>query len=91
MLTPPRRSILPATDHGEVQMESFANVLVGLMVAGFGILGLFLVAGAADSEMFIFGLGLAVFAVAFNFGQVKRHFDKRDAAHGAARGRTTHV
>ncbi|MFL5282962.1 MAG: hypothetical protein ACJ8AW_18710 [Rhodopila sp.] len=71
-------------------MESFANVLVGLMVAGFGILGLFLVAGAADNEMFIFGLGLAVFAVAFNFGQVKRHFDKRDATHGAAR-ETTHV
>jgi len=71
-------------------MESFANVLVGLMVAGFGIAGLFLVAGAADSEMFLFGLGSAVFAVAFNFGQVKRHFDKRDAAHGAAQG-TTHV
>jgi hypothetical protein len=90
MLMAPRRSNLPATDHGEVQMESFANVLVGLMVTGFGIVGLFLVAGAADSEMFIFGLGLAVFAVAFNFGQVKRHFDKRDAARGAARD-ATHV
>ena len=71
-------------------MESFANVLVGLMVTGFGIAGLFLVAGAADSEMFVFGLGLAVFAVAFNFGQVKRHFDKRDATRGAARD-ATHV
>jgi hypothetical protein len=82
---------LAAVDHGEVQMDSvFGSLLVGLMVAGFGVIGLFLVAGAADSEMFVFGLGLAVFAIAFDFSLVKRHFDKKDAARGTAR-EATHV
>ncbi len=71
-------------------MESFSSVVVGAMVAAFGIVGLFLVAGAADSEMFVFGISLAVFAVAFNFNLISRHYNELDKARAAAR-ETTHV
>ena len=38
-------------------MESnVSDLVVGLMMAVFGLIGLFLVAGAADVEMYIFGL-----------------------------------
>jgi hypothetical protein len=61
-----------------------SDVLVGLLVAVLGVVGLFLAAGALDDEIFIFGLGLAAFAVVFDLGLVKAHFDRRDAAKGAA-------
>ena len=61
-------------------MESnVGDLIVGLMMAVFGLIGLFLVAGAADAEMYIFGLALCVFAVVFDFGLIKRHFDLRDS------------
>jgi hypothetical protein len=76
---------------GEVQMENdVSDLIVGLMMAVFGLLGLFLVAGAADAEMYIFGLALCAFAVLFDFGLIKRHFDRRDLARAAAQ-ETTHV
>jgi hypothetical protein len=71
-------------------MESVSSVLVGTMVAGFGVVGLFLVAGAADGEMFLFGLSLAGFAVAFNFNLIRRHYNKVDTVRAAAR-EGTHV
>jgi hypothetical protein len=70
----------------EVQMESnVSDLVVGLMMAVFGVIGLFLVAGAADSEMNIFGLALSAFAVCFDLGLIRRHFDQRDAVLAAAR------
>ncbi len=33
-----------------------SDLIVGLMMAVFGLIGLFLVAGAADVEMYVFGL-----------------------------------
>jgi len=72
-------------------MESDSgSLIVGSMVAVFGLVGLFLVAGAADNEMYIFGFSLAAFAVCFDFGLLKRHFDRQDAARAAAR-EFTHV
>ncbi len=72
-------------------MESnVSDIVVGLMMAVFGIVGLLLVAGAADSEMYIFGLSLAGFAVCFDFGLIKRRFDQSDAVLAAAR-ELTHV
>jgi F0F1-type ATP synthase assembly protein I len=71
-------------------MESVSSLLVGAMVAGFGVVGLFLVAGAADSEMFLFGLSLAGFAVAFDFNLIRRHYNKHDSARAAKR-EATHV
>jgi hypothetical protein len=67
-------------------MESnVSDLIVGLMMAAFGLIGLFLVAGAADAEMNVFGLALCGFAVLFNFGLIKRHYDRRDLALAAVR------
>jgi hypothetical protein len=67
-------------------MESnVSDLIVGLMMAMFGIIGLFLVSGAADNEMYIFGIALTGFAVCFDFGLLRRHFDRRDAIEAAAR------
>jgi len=61
-------------------MESnVSDLIVGLMMAVFGLIGLLLVSGAADAEMYIFGLGLTGFAVLFDFGLIKRYYDRRDA------------
>ena len=67
-------------------MESNAGaVIVGAMMAVFGFIGLFLVAGAADDEMYVFGLALGGFAVCFEFGLMRRHFDRRTQVRAAAR------
>jgi uncharacterized membrane protein HdeD (DUF308 family) len=72
-----------------VEMESnesnVSDLVVGLMMAVFGLVGLFLVAGAADNEMYVFGIALCVFAVFFNAGLIRRHFDRRDALLAAVR------
>jgi len=60
------------------------DIVVGLMVAALGLLGLFLAAGAWDGEMYLFGLVLAGFAVVFDFGLLRRHYDRVDAARGGA-------
>jgi hypothetical protein len=78
------RNVLRA-DQEKVQMDSnVSDLVVGLMMAVFGLIGLFLVAGAADSEMYVFGVALSGFAVCFEFGLVRRHFDRLDAARAAA-------
>ncbi|HEX2943616.1 MAG TPA: hypothetical protein VHO91_21350 [Rhodopila sp.] len=64
--------------------NNLSNLIVGLMMAAFGLLGLFLVARAADVEMYIFGLSLTAFAVIFDFGLIKRHYDERDRLRVAA-------
>jgi hypothetical protein len=62
-------------------MDSHASdLVVGVMMAAFGLIGLFLAAGAADAEMSVFGLSLAGFAVCFIFGQIKHHYDTLDHA-----------
>ncbi len=66
-------------------MESnIGGLIVGLMMGLFGLIGLFLVAGAMDPEMYVFGLALTGFAVVFDFGLIKCHFDRQDAALAAA-------
>jgi hypothetical protein len=71
---------------GEVQMEiDVGDLIVGLMMGLFGLIGLFLVAGATDSAMYVFGLSLTGFAMVFDFGLIKRHFDRQDAAASALR------
>jgi hypothetical protein len=70
-------------------MESnVSDIVVGLMVAVFGLIGLFLVAGAADAEMYVFGLALSAFAVCFDLGLIRRHFDRRDSIRALARNHT---
>jgi hypothetical protein len=65
--------------------NNVSDVVVGLMMAVFGLVGLFLFAGAADAEMSVFGFALSGFAVCFDFGLIRRHFDQRDAVRAAAR------
>lgn len=62
-----------------------SEIIVGAMMAVFGLIGLILIAGAADDEMYVFGITLTLFAVCFEFGLLRRHFDRRDAALARAR------
>jgi hypothetical protein len=57
-----------------------SDLIVGLLVAVFGLIGLILASGAMDDEMFVFGLSLFGFACVFDFGLLRRHFDKREAS-----------
>jgi hypothetical protein len=65
--------------------SNVSDLVVGLMMAVFGLIGLFLVAGAMDIEMYVFGIALSGFALCFDFGLIKRHYDRRDAALAAVR------
>jgi hypothetical protein len=58
--------------------------IVGLMMAIFGLLGLVLVSGAADTGMYVFGASLTGFAVVFDFGLLKKHYDRCDQARESA-------
>jgi len=55
------------------------DLVVGLLVLVLGLIGLLLASGALDDGMFVFGLSLAGFAVVFDIGLIKRHFDRADA------------
>lgn len=68
--------------------DNLSDIVVGLMMAVFGLIGLFLVAGAADAEMYVFGLALSAFAVCFDFGLIRRYYDRQDAARAAGREHT---
>lgn len=68
--------------------NNVSDLAVGLMVAVFGLIGLFLVSGAADSEMYVFGISLVAFAVCFEFGLLRRHYDRRDVVRAAVREHT---
>jgi hypothetical protein len=59
--------------------STLSDLLVGLLVAVLGLVGLVLAAGALDDEIYIFGLALIGFAVVFDFGLLKAYFDRRDA------------
>jgi len=64
-----------------------SDLIVGLLTAALGLIGLFLASGAHDDEMYVFGLSLAGFAVVFVFGLIRRHFDRADAARVAVHAR----
>ena len=58
---------------------AIGDVIVGTMMAILGLVGLFMASRALDSEIYIFGLSLALFAVLFDFGLIRAHFDRRHA------------
>ena len=70
-----------------MQIEA-GDVIVGLLVTVLGLVGLLMASGAMDNEIYIFGLALAGFAVLFDVGLVRRHYDRVDAARAKA---GTHV
>ena len=57
-----------------------SDLIVGLLMAALGLVGLILASGAMDDEMFVFGLSLFGFACVFVLGLVRRHFDKLETA-----------
>lgn len=63
------------------------DYVVGAMMAAFGLIGLFLAAGATDDEMYVFGLALFAFAGLFLIGLVRRFYDRKEAAVVARRER----
>ena len=63
-----------------------SDLLVGLLMAACGLIGLFLASGAHDIDMSVFGLILAGWAVVFELGLIRRHYDRIDAALAVARG-----
>jgi len=62
-----------------------SDLIVGLLMAAFGITGLILASGAMDNEMYVFGLSLFGFAGLFEFGLIRRHFDRLDAVGAESR------
>jgi hypothetical protein len=48
-------------------------------MTAFGLIGLILASGAMDNEMYVFGLALFAFAVLFDLGLIRRHFDRQEA------------
>lgn len=56
------------------------DLIIGLLMLVFSLVGLFLAAGAHDNEMYVFGLSLAGWGAVFIFGLLRRYFDRRDAA-----------
>lgn len=76
----------PSHVRGYKIMEEVSSILVGALVLILGFVGLFLASGALDSEMYVFGLGLAGFAAVFDIGLIKAHFDRKQAAHRGQAG-----
>ena len=64
--------------------EVISNWIVGILMSAFGLIGLILASGARDVEMTVFGYALAAFAVVFNAGLIRRHYDEQDHARHAA-------
>jgi hypothetical protein len=70
----------PSGTYRSVSMDiEPSDFIVGLLMLVFGIVGLFLASGAMDDEMYVFGLTLFGFATAFEFGLLRRHYDKLEA------------
>src|SRR3954454_10043852 len=57
-----------------------SDLIVGLLMVIFGLIGLILASGAMDNEMYVFGLSLFGFACVFDFGLLRRHFDRLKGA-----------
>ncbi len=53
-----------------------SDLIVGLLMAVFGVIGLILASGAMDDEMYVFGLSLFGLAAVFLLGLIRRHFDR---------------
>jgi hypothetical protein len=63
-----------------------SDIIVGALVGILGLVGLFLAAGAWDDGIYMFGLSLLAFSVIFNFGLIRKHHDRLDAARAQGSG-----
>ena len=65
-------------------MAGTGKWIVGGLISLAGLIGLFLAANAKDNGIYLFGLVLAVFAVLYVFGAIKKAFDSIEPrAHSA--------
>ncbi len=60
------------------------DLVLAAFVTFLSILGLVLAAGAYDTGMYTFGLGLFAFGVFFDFWLMKKNFDAKERATAAA-------
>jgi hypothetical protein len=65
-------------------MEGTLKWIACGVVGVIGIFGLFVAANAHDRGIYVFGLGLAAFAIIYVFAQMKQGFDANDRARSAA-------
>ena len=65
-------------------MEGTLKWIACGVVGVIGIFGLFVAANAHDRGIYVFGLGLAAFAIIYVFAQMKHGFDTNARAHSAA-------
>ncbi len=56
------------------------DIIVGAFVALLGLIGLVLAGGALDGEIYLFGLSLFGFAVAFDWGLMAKGHRRAEAA-----------
>ena len=68
-------------------MTAVTGWITGVCVTMLGVLGLFAMARAVDTGMTIFGIGLFLFAVLFDFWIIKLVADENEQlAHASAEG-----
>ena len=63
---------------------NLGDIVVGVFVALLGLLGLVLASRALDQEMYVFGLSMAVFAGAFDWGLAVKIMGRMEAARAGA-------
>jgi hypothetical protein len=59
---------------------NLGDIIVGAFVALLGLIGLVLAGGALDQEIYLFGLSLFAFAVAFDWGLMLKANRRAEAA-----------
>ena len=62
-----------------------SDVVVGVLVAVLGLIGLVMASGAVDDEIYVFGLSLAGFAAVFLFGLIRAFYDRQEKQAAAER------
>jgi hypothetical protein len=83
----PRDRFLDFTPDVEWHMGiEIGDLIVGLLVIAFSLIGLFLAAGVYGNEMYIFGLALAGWGAVLVFSLLRRHVHRRAIARLAVRG-----
>lgn len=55
-----------------------SEIIVGLLAAALGLLGLLMAGHAADAGILLFGMALFGFAVVFGFLLIKDHYDRAE-------------
>ena len=64
-------------------MQSVSDLIIGVLMGIFGMVGLVLASGATDDQIYVFGLSLFAYGFLFILHLVRRHFNRAEAArHG---------